>query len=390
MVLGIDEAGRGPVVGPMVVCGVLCKKENSEKLREIGVKDSKVLSPETRESLVKSIKSLIQDFWLIKVPPAKIDKENLNTLEIEAMAEIINKSHAKEVILDAPVRGDGINKYCSRIKELVSHQVKIIGKNHADSIYPVVGAASIIAKVTRDKEIKKLHQKYGDFGSGYPSDPKTKAFIKEWHKYPQIIRRKWKTLEASLITPGKIIVIGDKDTGKTEFCKKLVNLGLKKGYKVGVLDLDIGQSHIGPPGSLGFGIAKKRIRELSKIKPLIIYPVGALSPAGAEERIISGIKTILSKVPKSVDFLVIDTTGYIKDLRFKTQKTELLNPDKIILIERDTELRELIKALDTNKVYRFPVSRDATKKSKAKRKKFRERRSHRLHRNIESNRGELI
>ncbi len=384
-VLGIDEAGRGPVIGPLVICGALCEEANSKKLKDIGAKDSKMLSPRQRENLVPLIKDIIKDFGLIKIPPDSLDRESLNELEIKATASLIKKLNPQKVILDTPVPRKGIKGYLEKIKKLVPNsEVKIIGEPHADVTYPIVSAASILAKVSRDEEIHKLHKKYGNFGSGYPADPKTQEFIKNWNLYPEIVRRKWETCKEILVGAVhelplhtlKIIVIGDADTGKTEFCKFLVNSGLKKGYRVGVIDLDIGQSHIGPPGSLGFGIATKRIRKLSSIRATIIHPMNALSPAGISERILIGLKSLLTKIPEDVNFLVIDTTGYIRTeeaMKLKIQLIELINPDRIVIIERERELDSLAKELDLNKVYRFPVNSKARKKSIEDRTRFREK-----------------
>ncbi len=384
-VLGIDEAGRGPVIGPLVICGALCEEANSKKLKDIGAKDSKMLSPRQRENLVPLIKDIIKDFGLIKIPPDSLDRESLNELEIKATASLIKKLNPQKVILDTPVPRKGIKGYLEKIKKLVPNsEVKIIGEPHADVTYPIVSAASILAKVSRDEEIHKLHKKYGNFGSGYPADPKTQEFIKNWNLYPEIVRRKWETCKEILVGAVhelplhtlKIIVIGDADTGKTEFCKFLVNSGLKKEYRVGVLDLDIGQSHIGPPGSLGFGVATKRIRKLSSIRATIIHPMNALSPAGISERILIGLKSLLPKIPEDINFLVIDTTGYIRTeeaIKLKIQLIELINPARIVLIEHTKELDKLTKELNSNKVYRFPVDSKARKKSIEDRKKFREK-----------------
>ncbi|MDI6840507.1 MAG: ribonuclease HII [bacterium] len=374
VILGIDEAGRGPVVGPLVVCGVVCAEEEASRLKEAGVRDSKTLTREQREKLVPIIKSIIQEFRIIKIPPNEIDRENLNEVEIKAMSTLIQWARVRKVILDVPANTKGIKKYCNKIKQLIhDSEVEIIGEPHADSTYPIVSAASILAKVARDWEIDELHKKYGDFGSGYPADPKTRKFVQEWYKTPGIVRRKWLTCAEILVTTGKIIVIGARDTGKTEFCKKLVNLGLNRGYKVGVMDLDIGQSHIGAPGSLGFGIAYKKIRDLSHIPPTIVYPVGTLSPAGHSEKILTGIKYMLHKIPASINFLVIDTTGYVNGmdaLKLKIQKVKLINPDRIVFLERNTELDQLAVALGPREIYRFSISSKVSKKSKSKRKKF--------------------
>lgn len=77
--------------------------------------------------------------------------------------------------------------------------IKLISEHHADRVYPVVSAASIIAKVTRDEAVAVLHQQYGDFGSGYITDPKTLDFLRQWRRthesYPPIVRVSWKTIK---------------------------------------------------------------------------------------------------------------------------------------------------------------------------------------------------
>lgn len=376
-VLGIDEAGRGPIIGPLIICGVVCKEGNLQKLKEIGVKDSKLLTPIKREKLVPLIKNIIVDFSLIKILPQTIERENLNEIELRATASLIQKFMPQKVIFDTPVPTKRSDSYCNKIKSLVPNKdIEIIGEPHADTNYPIVGAASILAKVERDHEIIELHKKYGDFGSGYLGDPKTQQFIKEWNRYPEIIRRNWDTCKETLVTPGKVIVIGDRDTGKTEFCKSLVNIGLKKSYKVGILDLDVGQSHIGPPGSLGFGIATKKIKNLSQIPATIVYPIWKLSPSGVTEHIITGLKILLTKIPSDVNFIVIDTTGYIRTqeaIELKIRKIESINPDHIVFLEHNTELEHLATMFPREKIFRFPVSRKAEKKSPSKRKRMREK-----------------
>lgn len=385
IILGIDEAGRGPVIGPLVICGVVCNEQDVEKLKVIGVKDSKLLTPLQREGLVPLIKNIITDFSLVKILPQTIEIGNLNEIEIKVAASLIKKFMPSKVILDTPVSAKLSNFYCDKIRELVrfdlkaNKDVEMIGEPHADVNYHIVGAASILAKVERDSEIEELHKKYGDFGSGYPGDPKTQQFIKEWNLFPEIVRRSWDTCKEVLVTPGKIIVIGDTDTGKTEFCKFLVNFGLKKEYRVGVLDLDVGQSHIGPPGSLGFGIATKKIRDLSQILPTIIYPIGKLSPAGVTKHIITGLKELLAKIPSEINFLIIDTTGYIctpEAIRLKLQKIEVINPDRIVLLEHQTEgvrpqLEPLANMLPRDKIWRFPVSPKTRRKTPTERRKTR-------------------
>jgi ribonuclease HII len=200
MILGIDEAGRGCIIGPMMICGVLMDQSVEKALTKMGVKDSKQLSPAKRDSLTSGILSIISKHKLVEVGPSEIDRSvrssGVNVLEAEKMAEIIAHFKPSIAIVDAPGRGGNYHKLLSH---LLPRSVDIMSLNHADEIYPVVSAASILAKVRRDQSIRNLHNKYGDFGSGYTFDKKTIAFLKRWYdKYdtmPPCVRTSWKTVK---------------------------------------------------------------------------------------------------------------------------------------------------------------------------------------------------
>ncbi len=200
-ILGIDEAGRGCVIGPMVFCGVLCHDEDSAKLLKMGVKDSKELSRSRREELAEKIREMACDYTVIEITPSEIDSENINKLGMDKTIEIISKHEPGRVYLDVPVSGNGIARYNGKVKgHFKDIPLEVVGENNADKKYPVVGAASIIAKVHRDKVINEIKQSYEDFGSGYPSDRKTVDFLKRYYdtngEFPKdIIRTKWKTLD---------------------------------------------------------------------------------------------------------------------------------------------------------------------------------------------------
>lgn len=197
--VGIDEAGRGPVIGPMVICGVMIDDKEQFKLKVLGVKDSKLLTPKKREELYKV---LVQDVkYSIRVVSAEeidnavlSDNTNLNWLEADKSIEILNELKPANAILDCP--SNNIPAFTHYIEERVHNGMNIKAEFKADKNYPSVAAASIIAKVTRDREIKKLKDKHKvDFGSGYPSDPKTQKFIaKNWKKY-DFFRKSWATYE---------------------------------------------------------------------------------------------------------------------------------------------------------------------------------------------------
>ncbi|MDR2203204.1 MAG: ribonuclease HII [Nitrososphaerota archaeon] len=208
LVAGVDEAGRGCVLGPLVIAGVAILTDELPNLIALGVKDSKLLTQKKRNILFQEILKLNLNFKIIKVPPLDIDKavncsialHKLNRLEAKTMAQIIEHLNPDEAYVDA---ADIIEeRYATHIKEHLTIKPKIISRHKADQLYPIVSAASIIAKVTRDKEIEQIKNKYGDIGSGYPHDKKTQNFLTQWlktHKtYPPCIRKSWKPAKKAL------------------------------------------------------------------------------------------------------------------------------------------------------------------------------------------------
>ncbi len=197
IVAGVEEAGRGPVIGPMVMCICATDEKNISKLETIGVKDSKLLSPKQRENLFEQIKKICE-YKIIVLSPAEIDAAlndplmNLNKLEAKTSAELINSMNCNKVILDCP--SNNIPAYKQYVQKMITKSVELVAEHKADLNHTIVGAASILAKVTRDAEIDKLKQKYRvDFGSGYPSDPRTISFLKQnWKKY-DFFRKTWET-----------------------------------------------------------------------------------------------------------------------------------------------------------------------------------------------------
>jgi ribonuclease HII len=196
-IVGIDEAGRGPIIGPMVMCGVLIEEGQEKELEALGVKDSKLLSPSARERIAKVLEKKYK-YHLIIISPIEIDSvvgngktKNMNWLEAEKAGEIINELKPDKVIIDCP--SPNLKAYTEYIRERVDGKREIVCEHKADFKYLVVGAASILAKVARDAEIEKLKEHVGiDFGSGYIADPKTKLFTEKcWNKHPEIFRHSW-------------------------------------------------------------------------------------------------------------------------------------------------------------------------------------------------------
>jgi len=196
-IVGIDEAGRGPIIGPMVMCGVIIEEGQEKELEALGVKDSKLLSESARERIAAVLEKRYR-FHRVIISPIEIDSmtgngkaKNLNWLEAEKAAVIVEALKPDKVIIDCP--SPNLKAYTAFITERVDSRRQIVCEHKADFKYLVVGAASIIAKVTRDAEIEKLKAHVGiDFGSGYMADPRTKAFVeKYWNKHPEIFRHSW-------------------------------------------------------------------------------------------------------------------------------------------------------------------------------------------------------
>jgi ribonuclease HII len=200
LVCGIDEAGRGPVLGPMVIAGVMMRESRHAELVALGVKDSKLCTPKKREELYEAILRLTSEYHVVVIDPLEIDAAlfdpmmNLNLLEIHHQAAIINTLIPDHVIIDCPQ----INtlSYTSKLIPFLSNRaVGIQAENKADMNHPIVSAASIIAKVTRDRAIESIKKRIGiDFGSGYPGDPKTRRFLEERQcEHDDIKRKSWQT-----------------------------------------------------------------------------------------------------------------------------------------------------------------------------------------------------
>jgi len=197
MICGIDEAGRGPVIGPMVMAGVLVNDKDIAKLKNLGVKDSKLIVPRQREELYYQIIRTVKKYKIIIVNPKEIDDAlesvelNLNWLEAYKAAEIINFLKPDKAIVDSP--SNNCKAYGDYLMNLLDNKkVELNCMHKADVKHVEVGAASILAKVTRDKEIVKIQEKYGNCGPGYPSNEVTQKFLAEnWDKYPEIFRKTW-------------------------------------------------------------------------------------------------------------------------------------------------------------------------------------------------------
>ena len=203
LMAGVDEAGRGSVIGPLVIAGVSVEENDLPKLVDIGVKDSKLLSPQKRETLATQIRKLALNCHVVFLSPVEIDHvvetgkrlHRLNRFEAQSMARVIAVLKPDVAYVDA---SDVIaDRFGEHIAENLDFTLKIVSEHKADITYPIVSAASIIAKVERDQAISNLQKKHGNLGCGYPSDSNTINFLGDWIRkfgsYPDFVRKSWKT-----------------------------------------------------------------------------------------------------------------------------------------------------------------------------------------------------
>jgi ribonuclease HII len=208
LVCGVDEAGRGPVIGPLVLGCVVVDHEGAQKLRTLNVRDSKKLTASKREHLEPLIKAVAREWAVAYIEPGEIDRlrktRSLNLIEAERTARMILALETKpgRIIVDAAdtVEENYGRRITNALRELsADYRVpELVSEHKADDNYVEVSAASVLAKVARDRAVEALRAEHGDFGSGYPSDPLTKAFIRRIvaaGAYPDCVRRSWNTLE---------------------------------------------------------------------------------------------------------------------------------------------------------------------------------------------------
>ena len=206
LTIGIDDAGRGPIIGPMILAGVLVDENAETFLKKYKVRDSKqYLHNSHRVQISSLIKKAALSYKVVKASPQEIDeaietKININTLEAMKAAEIINylndKNKKIKVIVDCP--SNNTKKWHYVLLKYIEHpeNLEVSCEHKADVNHVSVGAASILAKVTREEEVEKIKDQYGKIGSGYPADPTTKEFLKSHGsklKDSGIFRKSWAT-----------------------------------------------------------------------------------------------------------------------------------------------------------------------------------------------------
>lgn len=210
---GVDEAGRGSIIGPLVIAGISIRKSKVSQLRRIGVKDSKMLTPEVRANLFRLVMDMADSYCIYIVNCTIVDNNvflnRLNKLEADTMVSVINNIKADKVYIDSCDVNPCRFKDYIKSHLLLSSKPKLYSLHHADSLNIVVSAASIVAKIVRDKQIQEIRKTHHNIGSGYPSDWKTMLFIRGWvSKYkcaPHFARKSWSPLKKMLEEVGNSI-----------------------------------------------------------------------------------------------------------------------------------------------------------------------------------------
>ncbi|MDY6865934.1 MAG: ribonuclease HII [Halobacteriota archaeon] len=200
-IAGVDEAGKGPVIGPMCVAAVMMRDDELYRLKELGVRDSKLISPKKRRELSGEIEKIAETI-ILEVTAHEIDEMRkemtMNDLAVVSFSKVLQRLRPDKAIVDAV----DVNpqRFSENLKKRCDLPIDLISEHKADVNYPIVSAASVIAKVRRDQRIRELEDTLGvSIGSGYPSDPKTIIFIEEIvkkeHQLPDFIRHSWKTID---------------------------------------------------------------------------------------------------------------------------------------------------------------------------------------------------
>jgi len=212
--VGVDEAGRGPVIGPLVVAAMAVPASGGEgRLREMGVRDSKKLQPARRESIAKDL--IKYPSQVIEVPASDVDAlrstASLNVIEGRLFASAVlgviaklEKTARVAVYLDAADSSETTFERYFRgaIAGMPGEAavVAVVSRHEADDIFPVVSAASVLAKTRREDAVARIKEELGeDFGSGYPSDARTITFLEKWITdkgvLPPHTRESWRTAQ---------------------------------------------------------------------------------------------------------------------------------------------------------------------------------------------------
>lgn len=206
-VLGVDEAGRGAVLGPLVVAGVRVAEDRLPDLWALGARDSKLVPRERRGTVVRAIAGSGARGKVVVLPASTVDQENLTSLERDAVLRIASALSPDRIVVDAPVGPRAIPRFRDSLSArlgLPCEAIAVVPK--ADRDHPAVAAASLLAKVVRDGYVLALRRLFGDFGWGYPSEGRVREYLASWHAahgtLPPICRIRWGCVR-DLLSPGR-------------------------------------------------------------------------------------------------------------------------------------------------------------------------------------------
>lgn len=207
MICGLDEAGRGPVIGPLVVAGV--QAEDEKTLCDLGIKDSKKCTPLKREKLSAIVRDKSVNVHALIINAEDIDRlrrsKTINEIEVEAFAQVMKILKSDVYYVDSADVNE--RRFAEELRKHLDFDARIISEHKAEEKFIIVAAASILAKTTRDEQIKLIERELRKkldmpLGSGYPSDPVTINFLREWIKrfgdLPPHTRKTWKTVKKLL------------------------------------------------------------------------------------------------------------------------------------------------------------------------------------------------
>jgi len=208
MPFGVDEAGKGPALGSMFAAAVHC--DEPDDLPD-GIRDSKRLSPERREELAATLREDDRiAVGVSEIAPARIDdpETDMNSLAVAAHAEAIEVAtdDLRRGASNEPIAGlcdacdTDADRFARRVADTCSLEpLEVDARHGADDESPLVGAASIVAKVERDAHVAALADEYGPVGSGYPGDSTTREFLADYvdehGALPPFARESWSTCE---------------------------------------------------------------------------------------------------------------------------------------------------------------------------------------------------
>lgn len=196
-ILGIDEAGRGCVLGDLVIGGFLVEGVDDVALVAAGAGDSKAMTAKRRQAARAALLDLGTPD-VRRVSARAIDGGNLNTLEEDVIVALVREHRPDRVIVDALGHPSTLPRLVERLSARVGPGPTWTIEPKADANWPVVGAASVFAKTTRDALLDAVRDDFGDVGSGYPSDPKTRRWLTTWARsgepWPAFVRTRWQTV----------------------------------------------------------------------------------------------------------------------------------------------------------------------------------------------------